>query len=123
MHWRQSSSYRDDVKFIKEITERVDNKINLINSYSVFWSEIYEQEKESHKKENAAIRQANIRLRQMIKDTMRGEIIETVTPPVICGNCHYLSIDNMCMAYRQVVPDEFINKENDCEQYKNGVPF
>lgn len=123
MHWRQNSTYREDAKFIESITERVSEKQNIINDYSVFWSKQYELEKEPHKKENYAIRQSNIRLRSMINKYMKGEKIETVEPPVICGNCHYLDIDNMCTYYKQVVPSEFINQENECEQYKNGVPF
>ena len=123
MHWRQTSTYRDDAAFIKLMTERMDDKLKIVNQYSVFWSEKYEEEELPHKKENYATRQSNIRLREMVKESMKGEIIETVEPPVICGNCHYLSIDNMCQVYKQAVPSEFINEENNCEQYKNGVPF
>lgn len=123
MHWRQNSTYRDDADFITKITARMDQKIALINDYSIHWSKCYNLESEPHKKENYATRQANIRIRKMVKKAMKGEVIETETPPVICGNCQHLSIDNFCEKYKQAVPDDFINEENDCEQYKNGVPF
>ncbi|MGB3724286.1 MAG: hypothetical protein WA981_00830 [Glaciecola sp.] len=59
----------------------------------------------------------------MVKSSMQGEEIPTITPPIICGNCEYLDINNMCARFKQQVTNEFINKENDCAEYKNGVPF
>ena len=123
MHWRQNSTYRDDAEFIANITARMNQRLSIINDYSVYWSECYKLEPEPHKKENYATRQANVRIRKMVKQAMMGEQIETVTPPVICGNCEHLTIDNFCTRFKQTVPTEFINQENECEQYKNGVPF
>jgi len=123
MHWRQNSTYRDDVAFIKKITARMNKQLDIINNYSLTWAEKYKEEEQDHKKANFASRFANIRLRQMVKESMKGEVIDTVNVPVICGNCEKLTIDNMCYFYKQHVPNEFIDKENDCDQYKNGVPF
>lgn len=123
MHWRQNSTYRDDAEFIDKITARINQKIAIINDYSIFWTKQYNLESEDHKKENCATRQSNIRIRQMVKKAMKGEDIETESPPAICGNCEYLNIDNFCIKYKQPVPNEFISEENNCEHYKNGVPF
>ncbi len=123
MHWRQSNTYRDDADFISKITDRINEKLSIINNYSVYWSEGYKLEHEPHKKENYATRQANIRIRKMVNQAMIGEKIDSVTPPVICGNCEHLNLDNFCIKFKQTVPIEFINQENECEQYKNGVPF
>lgn len=123
MHWRQNSTYRDDAEFIEKITARIDQKIAIVNDYSIHWSEFHKLEPERHKKENYATRQSNIRIRSMVKKAIMGDEIETKEPPVICGNCQHLDINNMCIKFKQVVPNEFINQENECEQYKNGVPF
>lgn len=123
MHWRQNSNYKEDCDFIKNMTARMSKRLDLVNNYSVYWSEMYEKEITPHKKENHAIKQSNTRLREMVKSSMQGEEIPTITPPVICGNCEYLDINNMCARFKQQVPNEFIDKENDCAEYKNGVPF
>ena len=123
MHWRQNSIYREEVKFLTKILERVSNKGLMLAHYQQAFAEAYSAEPMEHKKENAARFAANTRIRELVKQDMQGIPIKQVDIPRVCGNCHWLDIQGICTAYNQYVPMEYLNEENKCEKYRNGVPF
>jgi len=123
-HWRSTKNNRADCKFISALLERVEDKHLFTNSYHYTWLYAYEQEPLEQKKENAGWRNANNNIRNEVINYMEtGEKPELPEPPIVCGNCEFLSIDNFCFKFKQTVPPEYISKENNCEHYKNGIPF
>ena len=40
-----------------------------------------------------------------------------------CATCDYLSDDGECEIFGESPPLEFIEQENDCEEYQDVIPF
>lgn len=123
MHWRQNSIYREEVKFLTKILERVSNKGLMLAHYQRAFLDAYNGEPMDHKKENAARFAANTRVRELVKQDIQGIPITQIDIPRICGNCQWLDINGICASYNQYVPTEYLNEKNECEKYRNGVPF
>lgn len=123
-HWRSTDNNKADCVFISKLLERVENKKQFTNSYHYTWLSAYYFEPLEHKKENKGFKTANNNIRQEVINYMKtGETPKLPEPPVICGNCEFLSVDDFCFKFKQHVPKEYISTENNCEHYQNGIPF
>lgn len=116
---------KDDFEYINKITARIPRvvKAELITAYKSEWLRSYDAEEIKHKKENAGRFAANTLIRKLTRRYMETN---STGIPRICGNCEYCLVwqgQRYCDKFKQEIPAEFADKENDCEQYKNEIPF
>lgn len=115
----------DDIRYIRAVTRRIPDAVKneLHTAYKQAWQDAYGLEHMEHKKENAGRFAANTLIRKLARNYMETG---NTGIPRICGNCDKCESwqgQYYCKQFKQEIPAEYINKENDCEQYENAIPF
>lgn len=116
---------KDDLNYIKKITERLPRviKSELVTAYKSEWIKAYDAELLEHRKENAGRFAANTLIRKLVRKYM--ETNQTGIPR-ICDNCEHCIVwqgQRYCEKFKQEIPIDFATTENDCAEYQNDIPF
>ena len=115
----------DDRVYVQRVLQRipVPEQRLICGAYNQAWVDAYNAEPIEHKKDNAGRFAANTLIRKLARQYMEKG---STGIPRICGNCdHCQSWQGQyhCSKFKQEIPVEYVNQENECEQYENAIPF
>jgi hypothetical protein len=121
MIWTNLPLNRDDIKYLKKMLlgHSHSTKAHLLKAYAMEWINTFNSSDCEISGENKARFAANKKLRLIMSESIPVKEI----PYKCCDNCEHIGANNVCAKYQSEVPTEYLQNENNCEDFIYGIPF